>query len=500
MKKRILALCLALMMTLLALPLAAFVQAEPDDVKRIEVSSASKLKQALEAEGDATIVLTKNIFLSIGPMDILTPITNQSDRWAYIMVGKGTKTLDLNGHLIGAIDSLIERAYYKELTSSVLVSDQGNHVPTGSGKDLPYLLFYANQYRRCLSLFYLADGVGLTVEGNSESAIAFYGKLPNVHDYCDNRILSQRDIFQVNGGTLTVDGGIYIAGNGEETKVSDVYPVNEKGVAPNGTNTVSGKYPFFISGSSILVQKGGAVIYGGDFTGHGIDVNEKGEWIQGGAVKVTGGILTILDGIFTGDYGADAINARVDSKNVTIVAGEFKSSSYEKLIVPSRNYQKSKKASFQCALLTDLKTAAISPSDVIVTSSDLVSTYFSPNASGGNFKGSDEIVIDLSSSRKEGQVVEATSGSTLATLTDDLSLFAIEYRGMTDSFDHQLYPGSKIYTLYDWTLLIENDEGNWLPWCVSQTKEPRITAADFSTGFLMDCNFCVRVTRTEKYY
>ena len=194
----------------------------------VEVSSFDDLKTRLESDGDVSLKMTNTIsqYVSGGYDEHL----NELGVDYVIKVGKGKKTLDLNGYDLYANN---------------------------------------NDWDSTITFFQINDGTDLTVnDDNCTGRITLDGYIPSYDEgyRIMNMGLAQkqnRDIFEVNGGSLTINGGVFQSGR---VKAESYWGTDFNKVL-NGT-------PLEINGGSVVINNG-------VFTGHGVqDVSLLG-WITG---------------------------------------------------------------------------------------------------------------------------------------------------------------------------------------------------------------------------
>ena len=284
--KALVSLLLAALLLFSALPMTA-VAAEADAAETgatsVNVSTPEALKNYLEMNGDYVINVTSDIVFTRNSSVIGT----RAECVGWAVLGSGKKTLNLGTHLI---------KYRNEFVAAVTY---------GSEED------YKEQSESfgALKMFRINSGSELVVNAETTSianvgTISYEGKLLNNRDGVD-----QRDIFYVDGGKLTVNGGIFWpAGEGK------MYTYT----AWNGT-WESEQY-IQVNGTALTVRSGEAVINGGYFRGLGL---EKYDFTRNGAVEVYGsGRVLINGGYFYGDRGAYAVGPK-STGAVVVYSGGF---------------------------------------------------------------------------------------------------------------------------------------------------------------------------------
>ena len=223
--KTFLSLLLSLCMLLSLIP-AFSISASATEV--IEVSDFDDLKARLESDGDVSLKLTATVstYVNGGYDEHL----NELPVDYVIKVGKGKKVIDLNGYDLYATN---------------------------------------NSWDSTITFFRINDGTDLTVnDDNCTGCINLDGFIPSYDEGYRkmNMGLAQkqnRDIFEVNGGSLTINGGKFLSGRVKD----EVYWGTGYAKVLNGT-------PLEINGGSVIINNG-------IFTGHGAqDVSLLG-WING---------------------------------------------------------------------------------------------------------------------------------------------------------------------------------------------------------------------------
>ena len=294
--KRILSIVLATVLLLgvfTVLPLSAY--AEETDVAEvcaeeeiagtgddivIEVYNATQLRTHLEAnitDKAVKLVLMNDISEYVGeayegdykgdyyPDERLNGDGNRVPVWC--TVGKGQKIIDLNNH------SFYASIYYGGDHSSI-----------------------ERKNNECL--FSIPADTSLTVNGGGTSntdtgSIVYDG---TVLYQCD--CIDQRDIFHVDGGSLTINSGRFAPSYRNRWYNNPYYTVQQ------------------INGTAITVNKGELTVNGGYFEGRGMSSytfkNSSYTWdimyqSRNGSLEINGGKVTINDGHFVGVGSGSAV-------------------------------------------------------------------------------------------------------------------------------------------------------------------------------------------------
>ena len=280
---------LALILAICQLPAFAAPVSAAGDI--IDVRTAAELKAALQMNGDCTIMLLDNIDErhgrvyedSLGYNCYEGPDGNTLDYKmpVWCRVGTGRKTLDLNGCTF--------RLEYKNMSD--LESD----------------------------LFYIGRGADLTVKDSHGTSYVTYDGYIGGGWYMpdDSTLESVRNLFHVEGGSLTISGGCFEAGRSKEEWVTNALWNGEETMHPFTGNARKG-----VNGCAIIMGSGKTTIYGGNFTGRGytdLRTSGLGYSKRAACIDAAGGELTIIEGYFAGRGGADCI--RTGSSCVSNVKG-----------------------------------------------------------------------------------------------------------------------------------------------------------------------------------
>lgn len=305
--KKTLSILLALAMLLSIIPMTALTTAAADDddlavtgenTVSYGVSTGEDLFQMLakdnKAGEDVTII---NVNSDISYYVTTQGVTGKGSFLRYACtVGKGKKVLNLNGHQLH---------FYNDY----VVIDAFN----GFGI---YSLNALN--RQCL--FEIPDGAALIVNGDAEGSvdsglIQYHGKLLNKCDAID-----QRDIFEIRGGSLTINSGRYLAG-GEVTSYEWQSSID---ILPGVYVPTDEKAWYLVGGDAIRAMAGSLTINGGYFEGRGLSgySSNRNEVLY---ASVDMSSVVINDGHFNGRSGADAVWAEtlIQAGRFTVNGGIF---------------------------------------------------------------------------------------------------------------------------------------------------------------------------------
>ena len=287
-------------------------------------TAIARLKDLLQSPGDRTIRLNRNVVISLSSGQI-------GGRW--VEIGKGVKTLDLNGHRVEL------NAYDKD----------------GS-----------------VTMFIIGDGAELRIvdsSGSKDGGLWNYARIEAPYkdgDYVggvnfQNEHVKHRDVFWVSGGTLRVYAGTFEAGRSKEVYISDGLKVDEWGAGESDTYKFLWLFGDFVThyngyawmqvNGNCVNQTGGAVyLYGGTFLGRGYQkfesrlqtpyVKLSSDWERGAAVNYTGGEMTVAGGTYWGRGNANVFNVSSEALSdgtgkLTVYGGIFRNNSLDTFIAPS---------------------------------------------------------------------------------------------------------------------------------------------------------------------
>lgn len=256
----------------------------------VEVNDMESFKAAITADRDYCIKLTKDISVSQS--------TKNTSTDAYFKVGKGHKVIDLNG-------------------KDIQVSDNR------TGKNFMHL-----------TMFEVGKGAKLEVnDEENKGEIFFNGYILANSNYEMYSVDINRDIFHVDGGDLTINGGTILGGRSKDEYVyrPDLYYSDGRfeGEARLSDSTY---YPRKnINATAIDMTSGSVTINGGQFYGRGIDhswhtaeqdegytyTSDRFNYVRNGVIETDGGTLTVNFGLFYAKSNADVFQIS-DSTDVTI--------------------------------------------------------------------------------------------------------------------------------------------------------------------------------------
>lgn len=283
--KKLLCIIIAAVLLVSALPLTAFA-AETNDsavvgtngdepVFDYEVSTsgdANTLKAYLEMDLNLKITLSADVSARIGKKGD----TGAEYVHYWCTLGKGTKVIDLNGHRIDLYNDRNDRDFGSD-----------------DGFDMTMLL--------------IPEGAELVVNDSTvNGGEIHYDSALNESDMF-HKELDRRNLIEVGGGKLTVNGGRLAAGRSKK-----VY------------HGLSAHYYYLqVNGCAVTLTDGEAVFNGGEISGRGVKPNPYGRGLlNDAAVTATGGKLTVYDGAFWGMNLADCLSIK-DKAELAIYGGSF---------------------------------------------------------------------------------------------------------------------------------------------------------------------------------
>ncbi|MBQ3330919.1 MAG: hypothetical protein IJG87_07055 [Ruminococcus sp.] len=307
--KRILSVLLAIFLLSSVLSLTAFAEdTDTADTGAVEelartgvtlhkVSNASELKSALTANDTGSvheIMLTQDIYGTVGTASV-NDDTNYVPVWC--TVGKGQKILNLNKH------TLQMQSDYCAICHKNAYMGKGTIVSLSN---------------ECL--FDIPTGAELTVNGGYDSSktgtILYNGVLLFK---CDG--IDQRDIFHVDGGTLTVNSGKFLP-----CQTARKYKWD------GGTYTSGYEEWIQLNGTAVTVNSGTFTANGGYFEGRGLNTyfvnsnNVENNNVRNGALEINSRDtrINVYGGWFNGASHANCVaGSSYDASHCRFRAGRF---------------------------------------------------------------------------------------------------------------------------------------------------------------------------------
>ena len=316
-KLAILLLCLALligMIPVVSQPVAAAAGIT-------EVSDMETFKALMSQDGDVSIKLTAHLFEQHGYVKSEIP-GGDLPLWAKI-----------GFPWMMAIDHELP-CYY---------GPNGQYVsgPSGKNKDdyeykMPYWLIlgsgskridlqgfsivvdYPNVYENISTMFLINEGTSLTINDSTGDSgyIHYEGYIFDIEEYDINNFYyatnMYRGLFEVSGGSLTINGGTLEAGRSKKQWVTNAHTKDEYGTT-DWYSSYTGNVTKSVNGNAVTVNSGSLTINGGTLLG-------RGEYRA--VINANGGSVRIAEGRIDARGSANCL--RISSKaNVELVSGVF---------------------------------------------------------------------------------------------------------------------------------------------------------------------------------
>ena len=301
--KRTFSILLAFVMLLSIVPMTALTTAAAITDEVVEtgetygVSTGEALLAMLEKDTPSGDVMTINVNADINYYVTTEGESGLSSYLRYACtLGKGKKILNLNGHAVHFYnDYSVIQAY--------------------SGSDSATLNHYNTQ-----CLLEIPTGADLTVNGDASGRVdsgllQYHGKLLYKCDAVD-----QRDLFEIRGGSLTINSGRFLAG-GESTSYEWSVSMD---ILPGIYVPSSRKAWYLVSGTAIRALSGELTVNGGFFEGRGL----KGySFNRNSALYADSSMRSVVinDGHFKGRSAANVLDVEnaENAGKLTVNAGLF---------------------------------------------------------------------------------------------------------------------------------------------------------------------------------
>ena len=308
--KKFLGVLLSLIMMLSLVPVMVSAESE-----YIEVGTVEDFKDVLESDGDKNIIVTRDIIYTCQVNDV-------GSYW--ITLGSGEKTLNLNGK------SVELNAETGVETTMIRVSNSAS--------------------------FIIND-----TSGDNSGKLFCYGRMETPRTDMGpryfNDTVKHRNVLEVDGGTVTVNGGTLEAGRSKKQWIydgRDVYDLRHMldytiqfGVLGLAIGARFDGYAWQqVNGDCITVKDGSLLINDGIFLGRGFssletyvkdnDNDVDVEFGRSACLRLLGGNTNINGGTFWGRGNADVLGATKNA-NVTVKGGTFSTNHLRVLLVPTIN-------------------------------------------------------------------------------------------------------------------------------------------------------------------
>ncbi|MBQ1848569.1 MAG: hypothetical protein II135_11230 [Clostridia bacterium] len=360
------ALALALITVFLLIP---FSPRHAHAVDVVETESVDVLREALQREGNVEINLNADLYYKL-PTNFRWDETDENGVRAWAVIGKGAKTLNLKAHSLTVDDDFASTAVIKEETVYY----------AGQGEGKKYTV-QSSLYVRAAVMFRVKDGAELTVNG-SGGEIVMCAQLPSRSQLRVEEMIMVRDLFEVRGGRLEINGGSYQAGRSKTVSV----PLSLDG---------HGSAEHAVTGTAINIGGGEALVTSGEFTGHGMIYGGEGKgFTSKPVIGSTGGGLRIYDCVIRAKANAAAFSV-ANENGVSVYCGEFRTTAAERYLCPDP-------AKHSAAVITGaaapvgLPRTCIKAGDGEIIQSGAAS--YSPDSQGDTY-------IDLNASYTDGRLV-----------------------------------------------------------------------------------------------
>ncbi len=280
----------------------------------VEIETAESFKEIMESDGDKNIIITRDIIYTCQVSDV-------GDYW--ITLGSGEKTLNLNGKSV-------------ELNAETGMETTMIKVPTGAA-------------------LIIND-----TSGDDSGKLFCYGKMTSPRD--ENGVLryfndavKYRNVLEVDGGTVTINGGTLEAGRSKKFWIydgRDVYDLRHMleytiqfGVLGLAIGARYDGYAWQqVNGDCITVNDGSLMVNDGVLLGRGFSNLEtfvkEGDndvdvaFSRSACLRLLGGTTIINGGTFWGRGNADVLSSTKNA-NVTVKNGTFSTNHLRVLSVPS---------------------------------------------------------------------------------------------------------------------------------------------------------------------
>ena len=299
---------LTLILTVLALSVCVC-------ASEVEVSTVEDFEKAMQSDGDADIVVTDDIIYTCR-------VKEEGSYW--ISMGQGKKTLNLSGH------------------SVELNAEHGSEI----------------------TMIFVPKGAELVINdtsGDNSGKLFCYGKMETPRTDRGPRYFNDtvkyRNVLEIDGGTVTIDGGTLEAGRSKKQWIydgRDVYDLRHMldytiqfGVLGLAIGARFDGYAWQqVNGDCITVNDGTLLVNDGVFLGRGFshletfvkenDNDVDVEFSRSACLRLLGGTAIINGGTFHGKGNADVFAVKKDVK-VMVKSGTFSTNHLRVLLVPTIN-------------------------------------------------------------------------------------------------------------------------------------------------------------------
>ena len=315
MKKTLISISVILILCLIIVPMV-FVPGRADGT--VNVSTADQLREALQKEGDFVISVSGDIDYKLPDDFKWTNYDTENKLFIWAQIGSGKKILELNGHKINIDDDFVKDVYYTDET----------RYNAETGKSYETRVMRQTNFVKDAALIRVSAGASLTINGQG-GRIGMTAQLPPINKMETSKIIMTRDLFDVDGGELVLNGGKYVAGRRKEVYTSKrafklTFGTQWKISGAVGAAMFIGNADNVINGTVLSVHSGSSAVNSCEFEGFGIimDSGNEGRFIRNAVVKADGGRLAVYDGKFTAHDFADVFSIS-GKASASVYSGAF---------------------------------------------------------------------------------------------------------------------------------------------------------------------------------
>lgn len=496
MKRKFTVVILTLVTVFLMIPVFTV----PASAETVTVNTADELRAALQKDGDVSIVLTADITKYKLPNDFKWDgYDEDTDFFYWVTVGKGKKSLDLQGHEVAIDDDFITTAKYK-------IEKQYN---AETGKTEENKAFVKGLYIQNAAMMRIPTGADLTIYG-SGGGFTMTAQMPAHDQIYDNHVVMQRDVFVVRGGTLTVQGGSYQAGRRKDIYVSVAWCYTEHwgwetvpgDLTGENIKPYTGYGEYAINGRALRIYDGKAFINGGTFKGHGFGYTKKNNTFgyfgyedtsfmtvfRNSVISAYGGELSIRDINVIGYCGADALYKR-DTAKVDVYSGEFSTTAPGRFLWPNTS---TSSVFVYAGIFSYYKAVDVKPGGT-----SLEGTEMHDKASTTKYDNK-TVVFPAPSGFVGGRLSWSDGTSDEAQYTIG-SKMAVKFDEPDTYFPRNTIEGGQSCKYY-WSLMVQRSDGKWTTVGSSWTEGGKtIDLATFNDNWAEGRNYRLNVKRVESW-
>ncbi len=286
-----------------------------------EVSDMETFKTIMKQDGDVSIRLTADLFEQHGYVRSKKP-GGEFPLWAWFIVPWAAAIdhatpwyYDPGGEMIhaptGALkhDPSYQVPYWLTLGSGNKTVDLQGH---------SIVVDYPNVFDWRSTMFRIQGGSSLTINDSTGDLgyIHYEGYIFDIEDYDVNHAFyatdMNRNLFEVDGGSLTVNGGTLEAGRSKKQWITNAHSDDGFG-GPDWYSSYTGNVTKSVDGTAIIVKSGSLTINGGRLFGRGEACS---------VIDAKGGYVRVVEGEIDARGSADCL--KIDSHaDVDLVSGVF---------------------------------------------------------------------------------------------------------------------------------------------------------------------------------